>query len=58
MPTRKRVWYARFWDEAAKRYSITRSTGIPAKGKKQRLYEAEQAAREMLPRCKAVFLKN
>jgi hypothetical protein len=42
------VWYARFWDEAAQRYSLTRSTGILAEGKKQRRYEAEQAAQDML----------
>jgi hypothetical protein len=44
------VWYARFWDETANRYAVTRSTGVPVEGKKQRRYEAEQAAREMLPR--------
>jgi hypothetical protein len=43
------VWYARFWDEAARRYAVTRSTGVSVEGKKQRRYEAEQAAREMLP---------
>jgi hypothetical protein len=43
------VWYARFWDETARRYAVTRSTGVPVEGKKQRRYEAEQAAREMLP---------
>jgi integrase len=48
------VWYARFWDEAARRYAVTRSTGVIAEGKKQRRYEAEQAAREMLPRIRFV----
>ena len=43
------VWYVRFWDETTRRYAVTRSTGIPVEGKKQRRYEAEQAAREMLP---------
>jgi hypothetical protein len=43
------VWYARFWDENAHRYAVTRSTGIPVGGKRQRRYKAEQAAREMLP---------
>jgi integrase len=43
------VWYARFWDETTRRYAVTRSTGIPVEGKKQRRYETEQAAREMLP---------
>jgi hypothetical protein len=41
------AWYARFWDESAKRYAVTRSTGVPVEGKKQRRYEAELAAREM-----------
>jgi hypothetical protein len=43
------VWYAHFWDPAAKRYAVTRSTGVFVEGKKQRRYEAEQAARKMLP---------
>jgi cation transport regulator ChaC len=43
------VWYVRFWDETARRYAFTRSTGVFVEGKKQRRYEAEQAAREMLP---------
>jgi hypothetical protein len=43
------VWYARFWDGNTLRYALTRSTGILAEGKRQRRYEAEQAAREMLP---------
>jgi integrase len=38
------VWYARFWDETAKRYAATRSTSVVAEGKKQCRYEAEQAA--------------
>ncbi len=42
------IWYARFWDESTRRYAVTRSTGVPVEGKKQRRYEAEQAAREML----------
>jgi integrase len=42
------VWYVRFWDETTQKYSVTRSTGIPVEGKKQRRYEAEQAARDML----------
>ena len=46
------VWYARFWDETARRYAVTRSTGILVEGKKQRRYEAEQAARDMLPRIR------
>jgi integrase len=43
------VWYVRFWDSTAKRYAVTRSTGVFAGGKKQRRYEAEQTARKMLP---------
>ncbi|MDR1253001.1 MAG: hypothetical protein LBK62_12700, partial [Treponema sp.] len=43
------VWYARFWDKNARRYAVSRSTGILAEGKKLRRYEAEQAARVMLP---------
>ena len=48
------VWYARFWDETVRRYAITRSTGVLVGGKKQRRYEAEQAAREMLPRIRSM----
>jgi len=43
------VWYARFWDETSRRYAVTRSTGIYAEGKRQHRYEAEQAARDILP---------
>jgi hypothetical protein len=46
------VWYARFWNETARRYAAAKSTGVPAEGKKLRRYEAEQAAREMLPRIR------
>jgi hypothetical protein len=42
------VWYARFWDDNSLRYAVTRSTGVLAEGKRQRRYEAEQAAREVL----------
>jgi hypothetical protein len=28
------VWYARYWNETAGRYTVTRSTGIPAEGKR------------------------
>jgi hypothetical protein len=28
------VWYARFWDETARRYAVIRSTGIPVEGKR------------------------
>jgi hypothetical protein len=30
------VWYARFWDFKAEEYSIKRSTGVLAEGKKER----------------------
>jgi hypothetical protein len=43
------VWYTRFWDETTRRYAVARSTGVPVGGKRQRRYEAEQAARAMLP---------
>jgi integrase len=43
------VWYAKFWNEAESKFTVTRSTAIYAEGKKQRRYEAEQAARTMLP---------
>jgi integrase len=51
---RKRVgtrdyWYVRYWDEREKRYSVHRSTGIEAAGKKGRRAEAEKIAMEMLP---------
>jgi integrase len=43
------VWYARFWDESRKRYGVSRSTGVPVEGKRERRYEAEQAAKLILP---------
>jgi hypothetical protein len=46
------VWYARFWDENSRRYAVTRSTGIPVDRKRLRRYDAEQAAREMLPQIR------
>ena len=42
------VWYVRFWNEKAQKYSETRSTGIIAEGKKERKREAELKANEML----------
>ncbi|MDR1252125.1 MAG: site-specific integrase, partial [Treponema sp.] len=44
------VWYVRFWNETARRYAVTRSTGVPVEGKRQHRYEAEETARKMLPR--------
>jgi len=46
------MWYARFWDEHTGRYAAARSLGVTVGGKKQRRYEAEQAARKMLPDIK------
>ena len=40
-------WYARFWNEAAQKYKHSRSTGILVEGKKERRYEAEEAARRL-----------
>jgi hypothetical protein len=42
------VWYAKYWNETVGQYTVTRSTGIPAEGKRQRRYEAELIARELL----------
>jgi integrase len=41
------VWYARFWDEETQKYKHSRSTGIIVEGKKERHYEAEEAARKL-----------
>jgi len=46
------IWYVRFWDSQAGRYSVSRSTGIPVEGKRERRWEAENAARAMLPTIK------
>jgi integrase len=43
------IWYAKFWNEEAYKFVLTRSTGVIAEGKKQRRFEAEQEARAMLP---------
>ena len=40
-------WYARFWDDASQRYKHSRSTGVLVEGKKERRYEAEEAARKI-----------
>ena len=42
------IWYARFWNDKARRYTLARSTGIYAEGKKERKREAELKAQEML----------
>jgi integrase/recombinase XerD len=41
------IWYARFWDETAQKYNRSRSTGVLVEGKKERRYEAEEAARKI-----------
>jgi hypothetical protein len=43
------VWYVRFWGEKTRRYAIARSTGSLIGGKRQHRYEAEQAARAIIP---------
>jgi integrase len=45
----REYWYARYWDEREKRYSVHRATGVEAAGKKGRRGEAEKIALEMLP---------
>ncbi len=47
-------WYARFWDETAKKYNRSRSTGIKVEGKKERKFEAEEAARKLLAEIAAL----
>ncbi|MDR0323761.1 MAG: tyrosine-type recombinase/integrase [Treponema sp.] len=42
------IWYARFWDDKAGKYTKARSTGIIAEGKKERKREAALKAKEML----------
>ena len=42
------MWYARFWDESAGRYTVTRSTGILAEGKRERHSEADAVAKQIL----------
>jgi hypothetical protein len=42
------TWYVRFWNEKARDYTIFRSTGVLAEGKRERRSEAETKAREML----------
>jgi integrase len=40
-------WYARFWDDAFQKYKHSRSTGVLVEGKKERRYEAEEAAKKL-----------
>jgi hypothetical protein len=42
------IWYARFWNDKAQKYTLARSTGIYAEGKKERKREAELKAQKML----------
>ena len=41
------LWYARFWDETVQKYKHSRSTGVLVEGKKERRYEAEEAAKKI-----------
>lgn len=43
------IWYARFWNNKARKYTVTRSTGVIVKGKKERKREAELKASKMVP---------
>ena len=43
------IWYARYWNPKVKKYTLARSTGIYAEGKKERKREADLKAQEMLP---------
>jgi integrase len=45
-------WYARYWDETEKQYTIVRSTGIPMEGKRKRWREADDAAKAILEELK------
>jgi integrase len=46
------VWYVRFWNAEAQKYSQSRSTGVLIVGKQERKREAEDVAREMLASIK------
>ena len=48
------LWYARYWDEAARKYKYSRSTGVKVEGKKERRREAEDAARILLETIPAI----
>jgi integrase len=48
------VWYAKLWSEAEGRYQRTLSTGVIAKGKKERKDEAYEAARALSEQENAV----
>lgn len=41
-------YYVRFWNETEKRWFKTRSTGVSADGKRQRLPQADAVAKELL----------
>ncbi|GMO23253.1 MAG: hypothetical protein Ta2B_02410 [Termitinemataceae bacterium] len=43
------MWYARFWDDGKKAYSIHRALGIEVGGKKERKGEAQAAATALMP---------
>jgi len=42
------IWYIRFWNEKAQKYTLTSSTEIIVEGKKERKREAELKAQKML----------
>jgi hypothetical protein len=42
------LYYVRFWNETEKRWFKTRSTGVPADGKRQRILQADAVAKELL----------
>jgi integrase len=43
-----KVWYARFWNDAAGKYTVFRSTRVFVHGKKGRRWRAEESARAIL----------
>jgi hypothetical protein len=50
------VWYARFWDETAGKYSRARSLGVPVEGKRERQREAQNKADEMTASLRSEML--
>ena len=40
------IWQARFWDETLRKYAYSKSTGVPAEGKRENRREAEDAAKK------------
>jgi len=50
-------WYARFWNEAEKKYH-SRALGVKIEGKKERKNEAYEAALKLAPEMAGTALKN